>query len=463
MAALLITDHTATKYEYDLQTEELTTIDLVNQARSAHVKFIHVYFVDIPGNLHELIIPFRQFESALVDGLKFDGSSIPGYSNIYDSDMHLTLDYESFFVNPSVKNQPQTARIFADVQQTAGHTYNADPRFLLKQAEKKARNLGYKLHVGPEIEFFLLQEKSPGNFDVWDKNGYFDAEYDQKHATIKFEIMQTLLDHGVIIEKLHHEVAPGQHEFSIRYTTPVNMADQIILAKYLIQQIARKHGLLATFMPKPFYGMNGSGMHIHFSLADADTSWNLFHDDEDQYHLSPLAQRFIAGVLRNVEAGAAILNSSINSYKRLVPGYEAPIYICWSLKNRSALIRIPLTNENQPEATRAEIRCTDALCNPYLACTFILEAGLQGILQDLTLEAPQNENLFKLNLQEILDRNINMLPSSLEKALSNFLESSTMAEIFNKQLINQYHKIKIHDVFSFNTTITNWEQNRYMQ
>lgn len=461
----IFTTQPTTKADYFQKDENpVSTTSLVNQARNANIEHVHVYFVTLNGDLKEVIIPFHRFEAALLDGLKFDGSSIPGCSNIYDSDMHLELDKLSFFVNPKIKGQPQSARIFADVQQTAGIKYDADPRSQLKEKMKEADSNGYRLLVGAEVEFFLLKDAGPEKITFWDQGNYFDSEQNLKHETIKFEMMEILLDNGINIEKLHHEVAPGQHEISIRYTNPIDMADQIILAKHFIKQIAQKHGLTATFMPKIAHNINGSGMHIHFSVADS-SGWNLFYDNEEEYKLSPLAQRFIAGILHYVQSCDIVLNSSYNSFKRLLPGYEAPTFICWSLKNRSALIRIPMINESQPEATRAELRCPDCTCNPYLAFMFILGAGMKGITEDLQINPPQNDNLFTLSPEEQKKRNITHLPENMHKALECFESIDqifALYEIFNETIVQEYWKIKTQELITCATAIHSIEYQLYL-
>lgn len=443
-------------------TPHLTSADIINQSLQANIEFVHVYFVALSGNFHQLIIPVAQFESALDNGLKFDGSSVPGCSNIFNSDMHLALDIQSFFVHPTIKNQPKTARIFAYVYQDETTPYPADPRYLLRQAIDAASQLGYEFYVGPEMEFFLLEQSKSGEIIPWDSGYYFGVETQQKHEIIKYEMMQTLLEHGVIIEKLHHEVAAGQHEFSIQYDTAMNIADQIMIAKHVVKQIANNYGLIATFMPKPFLGMNGSGMHIHVSIADAVNHNNLFFAEHNDAFLSPLAHNFIAGILNRMQDGAVILNSTINSFKRLVPGYEAPVYICWAKKNRSALVRIPQINAHQPHAARAEIRSADALCNPYVAFTFLLQSGLAGIVHDEQIAPAIEENLFKLSLQEIKNRNIKTLPSSLQQALHNFENSSSMVDIFNPIFIREFTKLKAAEVLQFQKAVTNWETQRYL-
>jgi glutamine synthetase len=259
-------------------------------------------------------------------------------------------------------------------------------------------------------------------------------------------IMHTLLEHGVVIEKFHHEVAPGQLEFSIRYDTPMKIADQVMLSKHLVNQIAEKYNLTATFKPKPLAGANGSGMHIHLKIMHKNTQENLFYDPEGDCFLSKTACHFIAGILNRIADGSIVLNSSENSYKRLVPGYEAPLYICWASKNRSALVRIPLVNEEQSHTTRIEVRSSDALCNPYLAFSFLMKAGVAGIVEKEHLVPPTEENLFKLSIGEIEKRGIKTLPTSLKEALSNFEQSPYIKELFNETLIREFVKIKSQEV-----------------
>jgi len=453
-------------FSYDIFTKNsvknLTSVDIINNALQDNVEFVHIYFTALSGNLHDIIIPTNKLESALMHGLKYDGSSIPGCSNIFESDMHLTLDEQSFFINPKIKNQPKTARIFADVYQDEFVPYPADPRYLLKEAIELAASMNYDFFVGPEIEFFFVEKNSNGEIIPWDNGYYCGIETQQKHESIKFEIMQTLLNNGINLEKLHHEVAPGQHEFVIQYNNALIIADHIALAKHLIKQVASNYGVIATFMPKPFFGMNGTGMHIHFSLAEKTTGWNLFFDENDSAFLSPLAHNFIAGVLNNMQDGALVLNSTINSYKRLVPGYEAPVYICWAKKNRSALIRIPQINADQPYAARAEIRSGDTLCNPYLAFTLLLQAGLAGISNNDQIKPAIEENLFKLTLSEIKAKDIITLPASLQEAIDNFANSENMIHIFNTTLVNELIKLKSSEALDFQKTVTNWEIENYL-
>ena len=442
--------------------QSYTKKDIINDSIDEKVEFVHVYFTALSGNFHDIIIPVSKFESALQNGLKYDGSSIPGCSNIYESDMHLALDFDSFFINPKIKNQPKTARIFADVYQDEVTPYSADPRYMLKQSIELAAAHDYSFFVGPEIEFFLIEKNSNGDLIPFDAGFYCGIEAQQKHETIKFEMMQVLLDNGINLEKLHHEVAPGQHELVIQYNDPLTIADHIMLTKHLVKQVAGNHGIIATFMPKPFFGMNGTGMHLHFSLAQISTGFNLFFDANDAAFLSPLAHNFIAGVLNRIEDGALIFNSTINSYKRLVPGYEAPVYICWAKKNRSALIRIPQINVDQPYAARAEIRCADALCNPYITCTLLLQSGLAGIMNDEQIKPAIEENLFKLTLGQIKDRGITALPSSLQQAIHNFERSAEMRKIFSPTFILEYIKLKSAEALQFQKAVTDWEIGRYL-
>ncbi len=430
--------------------------NVLEQSRS--LDYLYVYFTDLSGTFHQVIIPTKQIESALKNGLKFDGSSVPGCGNIFNSDMHLSLDISSFFLNTSeCSTKFKIARIFAYVYQEEDIPYPADPRYLLQEAISNASELNYEFYVGPEIEFFLLKKTDSGDLVPSDNVCYFGTQIDKKQEAIQLEIMQQLLNNGVVIEKLHHEVAPGQYEFSIQYGEPMKMADDLMIAKHVVKQVADTYGLIATFMPKPFLGMNGSGMHINLSVADKTTKKNLFFDGEGYGFLSSLAHHAIAGILHRITDGAIILNSSVNSFKRLVPGYEAPVYVCWAKKNRSALIRIPQINQNQPYAARAEIRSPDALCNPYLAFTFLVNSALSGIINFEPLTSAIEENLFKLTINQIKERGIMTLPYSLETALYNFENSVSMREIFNPTFVEEFVKIKTKELDRFQKSVSSWE------
>ena len=410
--------------------------------QSAQVEFVYVYFTALSGKLHQVMIPQKQFAAALKKGLKFDGSSVPGCVSIFESDMHLDLDPESFRFHPQIGNLPKTARVFANICQDEGIPHKADPRSLLQQALVEAEEAGCKFQMGVEMEFFFLSKDENGQIVPWDNGYYFGAESDIFKAALKIDLAKTLLDYGVVIEKLHHEVAAGQLEFSIKYSSPVKVADQIVLSKYVVEQVASKYGLMATFMPKPIFGVNGSGMHIHMSVADVKGGENLFFSKDGKSFLSQTANSCIAGVLKRAADGMLFLNSCPESFNRLVPGYEAPVYLCWAGKNRSALVRIPLFSEDEPYAARIEVRSPDASCNPYLGMAFLVKAGLAGILGEEVPPPANEENLFKLSFEEIQERGIEVLPGSFEEAVELFKNSSSLPELFDSVLLDEFIKLK---------------------
>ena len=426
---------------------------IIQQIEDHKIQFVDFWFTDLLGQLREVIIPAHHVAHALTSGLSFDGSSIPGNSTVDKSDMLLQADTATFTIIPSVSEHTKSARIICDVYRSKNVPYEGDPRYRLKQAEKKAYDLGFEFLVGPELEFFLLNSD---NTPI-DSDGYFSAELNLQKKENKKALMWILKAQGVNIEKLHHEVPQGQHEMSIRYAPAWHCADQVIIAKHTISTIAQNLGWNATFMPKPFLNENGSAMHIHFSLRNREDKTNAFYDKNDPTRLSPLAKHFIAGVLKHIQEISALLNPTENSYERLVPGYEAPVYVCWATKNRSALIRIPESDETDSCAVRAELRSPDATTNPYLAFTAILEAGLAGIENNEELPPAIEENLYTLTQAQIKERNIPFLPISLEQALNWFAESSFVHEKLGERIVSEFIKIKhteySHSDKSLNSTI----------
>lgn len=422
------------------------------------IEFVSFVFSDLLGNQKELIIPAKFVPGALENGLCVDGSSIPGCTAITESDMLLVPDINTFTAVPWTEGEFRTARIICDLYLSENEAYKGDPRYLLKEVTKLAENMGYKFYVGPELEFFLFN-KHDGS--PCDNSGYFDVETNIDAHFNKRELLHALHKQGVYAEKLHQEVAPGQHEISIRYGEAVNIADQIVIAKNSIKTLANEWGLDATFMPKPIYGENGSGMHVHFSLYDTKNDCNAFYNANDSMMLSETAHKFIAGVLTYAKDFTAIFNPTINSYKRLVPGYEAPIYVCWGSKNRSTQIRIPRVNANQGYAVRAELRSADAMSNPYLIFSIMLMAGLEGIKQNLTIVPAIEENLYGLSIEEIHARNIKTLPTSLEESLKLLEQSAFAQSILGMELLGEFIKVKKKEVREFNRIVTRWEIEQY--
>lgn len=445
----------------------LQSFKSANEVLNTKAKFIECAFVDINGNLKSVTIPSNMLEGAIGDGLKFDGSSVPGCSIITDSDMHLTLDLDACITLPEALRTHKTIMIMCDIGLSETECYDGCTRTILKRSAKKLNELGLKLHVGSELEFYLINK----NGESLDTHGYFDSSIDITTENLKQEVLDALVQSGIPVEKIHHEVGPAQYEVTFRYKADVVSADTIIFTKYIIKSIAKKHNLIATFMPKPIKGENGSGMHIHYSLYDTDQKRNIFYSENNENNLSGRAQSFLAGNLKHMLEISPLLNSCINSYKRLIPGYEAPIYLCWGIKNRSALIRIPMINAHQQSAVRAELRCPDPSCNPYLAFAAIIASGMKGIMEKLIISNPVAGNLYNLNQDQIKRIGIRSLPSSLEKALVHFSNSLFVEEFLGKKLVEVFTDIKTKEVKSFydrnhpqfnRTNITDWEIEKYL-
>ena len=414
-------------------------------------------FTDLCGVTREVIVPSGLLDSAIKHGLNFDGSSIPGMTSITESDLMLKLDTKTTKALPWTENSHRMSRIMCDVYQDEHTPYAGDPRQFLKNAITEIRALGFDFFVGPELEFFLCRDTGSEYPAPCDQQRYFSTEPNLNMNAFKIDLFNMLLEQGIPIEKLHHEVAPGQHEMSIKYSNALTMADYLIATKQTIRLLAHDAGLKVTFMPKPFYGMNGSGLHINFSLWDIANNCNAFYDGNDAHKLSPVAKKFIAGVLNHIMEINAVFNPTINSYKRLVPGFEAPLNICWGTKNRSAMIRIPRINDDQPYALRGEIRSPDPSTNPYLAFGALLKAGIDGIKQNMILPDPIEDNLYHLTNQERTERNIGALPHSLEQAVQLMSNSSFAQELFGSTLHSEFIKCKQKEIADYSTYITNWE------
>lgn len=429
--------------------------ELMQELKKNDVHFVNFLFSDLIGHIKEVCIPLDHVESALIDGIYFDGSSVPGCSKISQSDMLLKPDMSTTRIVPWLQGNNKTALILCDIWQDAHTPFSGDPRSMLKAAVHEIEQHGYTLNVGPELEFFILKED---NSPV-DTQAYFNAQTNIKRTIEHNTIMHTLRSMGVDVEKLHHEVAKGQYEFSIKYGEPLLIADQIILAKYTLSAVLQEFGHKITFMPKPFSTQNGSAMHIHFSLWDTASQQNAFYDKNDEHHLSKIGKQFFAGILHNIKSLSVIFNPSINSYKRLVPGYEAPVYICWGTKNRSALIRMP--EAHSAHSVRGELRCPDPLCNPYLAFTALLKAGFEGIEQTYESPLPVEKNLYKMNAAERINLAVASLPTSLEHALELFKNSTFIFKAFGEQLANNIISLKEKEVHAYNTHVSDWELATY--
>jgi glutamine synthetase len=422
---------------------------VLKKARDNKIKFIRLWFTDVQGILKSFSVTVEGLEEALSEGMGFDGSSIEGYSRIEESDMIAMPDPSTFQILPWRPTENGVARMFCDIMQPDGQHFDGDPRWVLKRNLKKAKDLGYTFYVGPELEFFYFKSDE-GPPEVLDKGGYFDLTTLDVASNLRRESVLYLEALGIDVEYSHHEVAPSQHEIDLRYADALTMADNAMTYRTVIKEIATKNGVYATFMPKPLFGENGSGMHTHQSLFQGDR--NSFFDAEDKFNLSVTAKQYIAGLLHHCKEFVAVTNQWVNSYKRLVPGYEAPVYISWARRNRSTLVRVPLYKPGKEKATRVEFRCPDPACNPYLAFSVMLAAGLEGIKKKYELGPPVEQNIFEMDLLKREEAGIDTLPDNLYEAIK-CMESSTLIKdtlgehVFTKFIENkkiEWERYRIH-------------------
>jgi glutamine synthetase len=421
------------------------------------VEFVLLWFTDIEGHLKSFAITPSEVEDALDDGMGFDGSSITGFNAIEESDMVAIPDPATFQLMPNGGHV--VARMICDVVTPDGEPYDGDPRHVLRLALERMKSVGFDtFNVGPELEYFLF--KSDEGTETLDEGGYFamtvmDAASDLRHDTVK-----ALESMGIPIEYVHHEVGPSQHEIDMRYASALEMADHTITYRLVVKEIAKKAGYHATFMPKPLFGENGSGMHTHQSLfADGN---NAFFDADDEWHLSDVGKAFIAGQLHHAREISAVFAQWVNSYKRLVPGYEAPVYVAWSRRNRSALIRIPLYKPGNEQATRAEIRCPDPACNPYLTFAALLHAGLEGIEKGYDLPPPMEQNLYHLTAEQRRERGIVGLPETLGEAIDELAGSDLVRRALGKHIFDRYVELKRKEWDDYRVQLTPWEMEKYL-
>ncbi len=446
------------------------------QAEAAHVRFVSLQFTDIMGVVKNVHIPFHNFDDAVEHGLWFDGSSIEGFARIHESDMFLDPDLETFGIIPWERDAASaTAKVICDVYTPDGEPFAGDPRGVLRRQLKRAEEKGLRYMTGPELEFFMLRrthvdgEERDGASGAplsveplpHDQAGYFDLTTDEA-SNVRKEMVEALEQLGIVVEASHHEVAIGQHEIDFRYDDAMRTADNAVTFRTTLKAIAQRHGLYATFMPKPFHGINGNGMHTHQSLWSCDGKTNLFYDADDEYQLSQVARGFMAGLLAHARGMIAILAPLVNSYKRLVPGYEAPVYISWARINRSALIRIPQASRGKPEATRLELRCPDPSCNPYLAFAAMLAAGLDGIDRKLELARPVEENLYHFDDTMIRKQGVRTLPGSLEEALNEFAADEVIQSALGAHVCEWFQEAKRAEWNDYRIRVTPWELERYL-
>lgn len=435
--------------------------DIIRMAKEENVRFIRLMFTDLMGSIKNVEVPVSQLEKALDNKIMFDGSSIEGFVRIEESDMYLYPDLDTWVVFPWGSEEGKVARLICDIYMPDGTPFEGDPRGILKRALKEAEELGFTaMNVGPEPEFFLFKtdEKGEPTLQLNDNGAYFDLAPVDLGENCRRDIVLTLDRMGFEVEASHHEVAPGQHEIDFKYADAVRTADNIQTFKLVVKTIARKHGLHATFMPKPLYGVNGSGMHNHLSLFKGNE--NTFYDPNDSLGLSETARYFIAGILKHARSLAAITNPTVNSYKRLVPGYEAPVYVAWSAQNRSPLIRIPAS---RGLSTRIEVRHPDPSANPYLALTVLLKAGLDGIKNKIKLPAPVDRNIYVMTEEERIAEGIDNLPATLLEAIHELLKNEVILSALGSHAVEHFVEAKQIEWDLFRTHVHQWERDQYMK
>lgn len=434
-----------------------TKEDILKIAKENNIRFIRLQFTDIFGQMKNIAITENMFEKVLSDGQMFDGSSIEGFVRIDESDMYLKPDFDTFEILPWKEG---TARIICDVYCADKTTpFEGDPRHILRAVVKRASDMGYTINVGPECEFFLFQldEKGKATVNTNDAVGYFDISPADDGEQCRSDICIALQKMGYEIEASHHECAEGQHEIDFRFVEALDAADKVVTFKHVVKTYARRNGLHATFMPKPVYGSAGNGMHTNISLMKDGK--NAFFDPKDKYGLSETAYQFIAGVLHHVKAITCIANPLVNSYKRLVPGFEAPVYISWSASNRSALIRVPAA---RGMATRVELRSADPACNPYLEMALCIAAGLDGIENKMKAPEGITTNIFDMTEGERKEKEIDNLPSTLQEAVNELEKSNFAKEILGEHIFNKYISGKKQEWADYTTRVTQWEIDRYL-
>jgi glutamine synthetase len=433
--------------------------DIMALVSDEDVEFIRLQFTDMFGSLKNVAITASQLEKALDNKCMFDGSSIEGFARIEESDMYLYPDLNTLEIFPWRPQQGKVARLICDVYRPNGEPFEGDPRYILKCAVKEAERMGYKFEVGPECEFFLFHTDENGmpTTLTHEKAGYFDLGPLDLGENARRDMVLTLEDMGFVVEASHHEVAPAQHEIDFKYDEALATADNIMTFKLAVKTIAKRHGLHATFMPKPKYGVNGSGMHINMSLSKDGK--NIFNDPADELGLSKEAYYFIGGIMKHMKGMTAITNPLVNSYKRLVPGYEAPVYIAWSATNRSPLIRIPAI---RGEGTRIELRCPDPAANPYLALAVCLRAGLDGIAGRMNPPASVDRNIFTMSKEEKKKLGIEAIPGTLIEAVYALEEDEFIQETLGRHVSQKYIEAKKAEWADYRSRVTDWEINQYL-
>jgi glutamine synthetase len=436
--------------------------DVLAQVEEHNVEFIRFWFTDIFGQLKSFAVGREELAGALEEGMGFDGSSITGFNRIEESDMIAMPDPSTFRILPwrtSEQHDHKVGRLFCDVLTPDGAPYEGDPRFVMKRALARAEDMGFDhYYIGPELEFFLFKDDK--GTEVLDRGGYFDLTTLDVASDFRRDVVFTLRELGIPVEYTHHEVGPSQHEIDMRFADGLDMSDAAMTYRIAVKEVASQHGFYATFMPKPLYGENGSGMHTHQSLFRGEE--NAFYDAEDEFFLSDTAKAFIAGQLKHARELSALFAPSVNSYKRLVPGYEAPVYIGWSRRNRSALVRVPLYHPGKERATRMELRCPDPSCNPYLTFAALLQAGLEGIEKGYELPDPIETNLYDLTEDARESMGVQHLPESLGEAIEEMAGSELVERALGSHVFGRYVDLKREEWLDYRVQVTPWEIENYL-
>ena len=434
-----------------------STKDVVKFCEERGVEMIHLWFVDILGQLKSVGITLRVLADAMEEGVGIDGSSVEGFARIYESDLIARPDPSTFQMLPWKVNGENVGRLICDIENPDGTPYAGDTRHVLKRALKKVEKQGYTFYLGPELEYFYF--KGVNDRTLLDSAGYFDQVPDDIGTELRSRTVEALQAMEISVEAAHHEVAASQHEIDLKYADALKMADQTITYRYVVKEIARQGGFYATFMPKPVYGQNGSGMHVHQSLFKGGK--NLFFDAKDKYHLSKAGRSYLAGLLHHMPEMAAITNQWVNSYKRLVPGFEAPVYIAWGQRNRSALVRVPMYKPGHERATRIELRCPDPACNPYLAFGIMLAAGLKGVETNMQLRPSIEEDIYEMNAHEREELGIASLPGSLIEAVEITAKSKLVKDALGDHVFTKFIENKRIEWDNYRTRITDYELEKY--
>jgi glutamine synthetase len=436
----------------------VTKADIMKLVKKHKIRYIRLWFTDVLGFLKGFTITINELPRALEDGMGFDGSSIEGFARIEESDMIARPDLSTFAILPWESKDAPVARMFCDIYTPKGTPFEADPRFVLKRNLERARKMGFTYYVGPELEYFYFN--NPKNTIVLDRGGYFDLTPLDVAQSVRNDTVSALEDIGIIVEYSHHEVSSSQHEIDLRYTDALSMADNVMTYRLVAKEIAQQKGLHASFMPKPIFGINGSGMHTHQSLFKGKK--NAFFDPKDKFHLSGIGKSFTAGLLKHTQEITSVTNQWVNSYKRLVPGYEAPVYICWAQQNRSALIRVPMYKPGKEKATRIEHRSPDPACNPYLVFSVMLAAGLEGIEKKYPLPSEATDNIYKMTEEQRKKAGIGSLPEDLYEAIKVTEKSALVKRALGDKVFEYFIRNKKMEWDEYKAQVTQYELDKYL-